>query len=73
MNFWICWKHYKQIRNECANFVLHNVKVIAVDTILKNLVAAKDSGIDQIFAICFKDGAPIIATHLVNIWYFFFK
>ena len=34
---------YKQIQNECKNFVLHNVKVTATDKILRNLNVAKAS------------------------------
>ena len=40
--------YYRQIRNECEDFVLYNVKVTTVYEILKNLVVA--SGIDQISA-----------------------
>ena len=39
-------EHYKQIRSECENFVLHNVDVTTVDKILKSLDVAKASEID---------------------------
>ena len=35
--------------------------------ILKNLYNVKASGIDQVSAEFLKDGAPVIAIHLVNI------
>ena len=39
---------YKQIRNECEDFVLHDVDVTTADKMLKDLDASKASGIDQI-------------------------
>ena len=57
-------EHYKEIRNKCEDFVLHNVNITSVEKILKNLDIAKASGIDQISAI---DGAPVTAIHLANI------
>ena len=59
-------EYYKQVRNECDDFVLHSVDVTTVDKILKNLDVAKVSGIDQISAKFLKDGAPVIAIHLAN-------
>ena len=59
--------YYKQIRNECEDFVLHSVDVTTVNKILKNLDLLKSSGTDQIFAKFLKDGAPVIAIHLANI------
>ena len=57
-------QYYKQIRNECEDFVLHNVDVTTIDKMLKNLDAAKASGIDQISARFLKDGAPVTTCHL---------
>ena len=57
-------EYYKQIRKECQDFVLQNVNVTNVHQILKNLDVATTSGIDQIFAKSFKDGAPVIAILL---------
>lgn len=67
--FWIktTEEYYEQIRNECEDLVSYNVKVTTIDKISKNLDVAKDSGIDQISAKFFKEGAPLIATHLANI------
>ena len=60
-------EHYKEIRNKCEDFVLHNVDITSVEKILKNLDVAKASGIDQISARFLKDGATVIAVHLANI------
>ena len=60
-------KCYKQIRNECDNFILDYVDVLTVYKILKNLDVTKPSEIDQISAKFLKDGALVIAVHLVNI------
>ena len=60
-------EYYKKIRNECGDFVLHNVDVTAVDKILENLDVAKASGIDQILAKFLKDGALVTTIHLANI------
>ena len=57
-------QYYKQIRNKCEDFVLHNVDVTTIDKMLKNLDAAKASGIDQISARFLKDGAPVTTCHL---------
>ena len=64
--FWvkITEEYYKKIRNECEDFVLHNVDVTTVDKILKNLEQIFK---EQISAKFLKDGAPVIAIHLVNI------
>ena len=59
--------YYKEIRNKCEDFVLHNVDVTSVEKILKNLDVTKASGIDQTSARFLKDGAPVIAIHLANI------
>ena len=40
-------KHYKQIQNECEDFLLQNVDVTTIDKILKNLDVSKASEIDQ--------------------------
>ena len=53
-------EYYKQICNMCENFVLHNVVIISVEKILKNLDIAKDSGIDQISTRFLKDSATVI-------------
>ena len=60
-------EHYKEIRNKCEDFVLHNVDITSVEKILKNLDVAKASGIDQISARFLKDGATVITVHLANI------
>ena len=60
-------EYYNQIWNEYEDSALHNIDVTTVDKILKNLDAAKSSGIDQISAIFLKDGAPVIPAHLVKI------
>ena len=60
-------EYYNQIWNEYQDSALHNIDVTTVDKILKNLDAAKSSGIDQISAIFLKDGAPVIPAHLVKI------
>ena len=60
-------EYYKEIRNKCEDFVLHNVDITSVEKILNNLGVAKASRIDQIFARFLKDGAPVIAIHLANI------
>ena len=60
-------EYYKQIRNECEDFVLHAVEVTTVDKNLKNLDVSKGSEIDQIFTKFPKHGAPVIAIHLANI------
>ena len=60
-------KWYRQIQNECEDFVLHNVDVTTVDKILKNLDVAKASEIDQISANFLEDGAPVIAINITNI------
>ena len=39
-------EHYKHIRNECEDFVQHNVDVTTVDEIFKNLDVTKALGID---------------------------
>ena len=57
-------QYYKQIQNECEDFVLHNVDVTTIDKMLENLDAAKASGIDQISARFLKDGAPVTTCHL---------
>ena len=53
-------EYYKEIRNKCEDFALHNVDITSVEKILKNLDVAKASRTDQIFA-------PVIAIHLANI------
>ena len=60
-------EYYKQTRNECEHFVLHNVDVTTADKILKKLDVAKSFGIDQISAKFLKDGALVVAIHLANI------
>ena len=60
-------KCYKQIRNECDNFILDYVDVLTVYKILKNLDVTKPSEIDQTSAKFLKDGAPVIAVHPGNI------
>ena len=59
--------NYKQIRNECEDFVLHHVEVVTVYKILNNLDVAKLSGLDQISAKFLKHGDPVISIHLANI------
>ena len=56
-------QYYKQIRNEFEDFVLHNVDVTTIDKMLKNLDAARASGIDHISARFLKDGAPVTTCH----------
>ena len=60
-------EYYKQIQNECDNFLLRNVGVATLDKILKNLDVAKASGIDRISTKFLKDGGTIITIHLANI------
>ena len=60
-------EYYKEIRNNCEDFVLHNVNITSVEKILNNLVAAKAYRIDQISARFLNDGAPVIAIALANI------
>ena len=60
-------EYYKEIRNKCGDFVLHNIDITSVDKILKDLDVAKASRIDKISARFLKDCAPIIAIHLANI------
>ena len=40
-------KFYKQIQNECEDFVLQNADVTTIDKIVKNLDVCKASDIDQ--------------------------
>ena len=56
-----------QIRNECEDFLLHNVDVTIVDKIIKNLDVAKVPEIDRSLPNFFKDGVPAIAIHLDNV------
>ena len=60
-------EYYKEIRNKCEDFALHNVDITSFKKILKNLNVGKASGIDQISARFLKDIAPVIAIHLANI------
>ena len=60
-------KYYNQIRNECEDFVLHNVNVTTIDKILKSLDISKAFGIDHISVKFLNDGALVIANHLANI------
>ena len=53
------------MRNECNNFVLHNVDVTTADKILKNLDVAK-ARIDQIFTKFLNDSDAAIAIHPAN-------
>ena len=59
--------YYKETRNKCEDFVLHNVDVTSIEKILKNLDVAKAFGIDQISARFLKEGAPVIANNVANI------
>ena len=60
-------EYYKQIRNKCEDFLLHNVKATSFEKVLKNLDVAKAFGIDQISGNFLKDGASVTAIHLANI------
>ena len=61
------FKTNKSIRNKCEYFVLHNTDVTIADKILKNLVVATASKVDQISAKFRKDSALVITIHLKNI------
>ena len=60
-------EYYKQIRNKCKDFALHNVDVTSIEKILKNLVVAKAYKIDHISARFLKEVSPVIAIHLADI------
>ena len=60
-------EHYKEIRNKCEDFVLHNVDITSVEKTLKKLDVANASGIDQISARFLQDSSPVITIHLANI------
>ena len=57
--FWIksTEEDYKQIWNECEDFVFHNAELASVEKIFKNLDIAKASRIDQISARFLKESA----------------
>ena len=61
------FKTNKSIRNKCEDFVLHNIDVTIAGKILKNLVVATASKVDQISAKFRKDSALVIAIHLKDI------
>ena len=60
-------EHYKEIRNKCEDFVLHNVDITSVEKTLNKLDVANASGIDQISARFLQDSSPVITIHLANI------